>query len=360
MDVGWDGATQTVTLVSSDEKKPASAAAVALEIGNTEITAQLRPDFTIIINGAKQTFTDANNVTVYPVLYNGTTYLPLRAVGNSLGMDVGWDGATQTVTLTKKTEKPAAYEGGTEILFNGLAWGSSPQKVSQSMYLPNPLKTDVTIPYFDSAVYMHSVLKEAEVIRGGGCTYGKSDVDVAGYKADAKLYFAYNADFAGSQAKVSESTLYMATYDIALDNVPLSKDETINSEDLFKNNQKAIQAYDALKAKLTEIYGAGKENNFENKDNAGFKSYKGETTEYIYTTTWTGANNTAVVIVLTSALDKNTLDEYKVQPSGARFVEASVIIAYGKTDSAAMLDNLKEAIASRETKPETPDNSGEL
>ena len=100
MDVGWDGATQTVTLVSSDKKKSTSAAAFDSAISNTQITAQLRPDFTIIINGVIQEFSDVNGNVVYPVLYNGTTYLPLRAVGNSLGLHVDWDGATQTVVLS--------------------------------------------------------------------------------------------------------------------------------------------------------------------------------------------------------------------------------------------------------------------
>lgn len=65
-----------------------------------EIKAQIRPDFTIIIDGEKTTFADVNGNTVYPVLYNGTTYLPLRAIGGLMGKEVGWDGANSTVTLS--------------------------------------------------------------------------------------------------------------------------------------------------------------------------------------------------------------------------------------------------------------------
>ena len=34
-----------------------------------------------------------------PFIYNGTTYLPVRAVGEALGKQVGWDGKTKTVYI---------------------------------------------------------------------------------------------------------------------------------------------------------------------------------------------------------------------------------------------------------------------
>lgn len=47
-----------------------------------------------------------------PFTYEGTTYLPIRAVAEAVGMNVGWDGPTKTVTLTSgdnsaKPEAPA-------------------------------------------------------------------------------------------------------------------------------------------------------------------------------------------------------------------------------------------------------------
>lgn len=35
-----------------------------------------------------------------PITYNGSTYLPLRAVGEALGAQITWDGATQTIGIT--------------------------------------------------------------------------------------------------------------------------------------------------------------------------------------------------------------------------------------------------------------------
>ena len=66
-----------------------------------EISAYLNYDITIKYNGEVQNLTDAGGNRVYPISYNGTTYLPVRAVSNMLGIGVDWDGATQTVLLGK-------------------------------------------------------------------------------------------------------------------------------------------------------------------------------------------------------------------------------------------------------------------
>ncbi|MGB9666496.1 MAG: stalk domain-containing protein [Candidatus Cryosericum sp.] len=42
---------------------------------------------------------DASNAKVVPIIKSGRTYLPFRFVGESLGCDVSWDGASRVVTL---------------------------------------------------------------------------------------------------------------------------------------------------------------------------------------------------------------------------------------------------------------------
>ena len=77
------------------------AVGAAAANGLQEIKAYLDQDITVKYDGQAQAFTDANGKTVYPISYNGTTYLPVRAVSGLLGIDVDWDQATRTVLLGK-------------------------------------------------------------------------------------------------------------------------------------------------------------------------------------------------------------------------------------------------------------------
>lgn len=53
----------------------------------------------LVVDGVEVTPQDANGTTVEPFIYNGTTYLPVRAVGEAIGKQVTWHGGSQTVYL---------------------------------------------------------------------------------------------------------------------------------------------------------------------------------------------------------------------------------------------------------------------
>ncbi len=72
----WDGASQTVTLMKGDK-------IVQIKVGSTQL----------LVNGA------AITMDVAPVNVNGRVCLPIRFVAQAFGATVGWDGATQTVTI---------------------------------------------------------------------------------------------------------------------------------------------------------------------------------------------------------------------------------------------------------------------
>lgn len=57
-------------------------------------------DIKITLNGTAITPKDANGNTVEPFIIDGTTYLPVRAVADALGIQVEWDGSTNTVKLS--------------------------------------------------------------------------------------------------------------------------------------------------------------------------------------------------------------------------------------------------------------------
>ncbi len=58
-------------------------------------------DIKITLNGQEISPTDANGAYVEPFTIDGTTYLPVRAIGNALGLSVNWDDETKTVVLGK-------------------------------------------------------------------------------------------------------------------------------------------------------------------------------------------------------------------------------------------------------------------
>ena len=51
----------------------------------------------LVIDGEEITPKDVNGNVVEPFIYNGTTYLPVRAIGEAFDKDVHWDGETATV-----------------------------------------------------------------------------------------------------------------------------------------------------------------------------------------------------------------------------------------------------------------------
>jgi|GEM_PF-6896925 len=55
--------------------------------------------------GATNLFVNGVEIEEPTLFYDGTNYLPLRAVAEALGMDVEWVGETQTAYLTDKVEE---------------------------------------------------------------------------------------------------------------------------------------------------------------------------------------------------------------------------------------------------------------
>lgn len=62
-------------------------------------TIEVFTGVTIYVDGVEMKPTDANGNPVETFVYNGTTYVPLRAVSQSLGENVQYDGATQSVYI---------------------------------------------------------------------------------------------------------------------------------------------------------------------------------------------------------------------------------------------------------------------
>ena len=88
--VGWDGATQTVTVEHN-------GTSIVLQIGNK----------TAVVNGVNTPLAEAPQLKG-----SGYTMIPLRFISETLGADVGYDGATQEITVSMTTGDSVAVSVG--------------------------------------------------------------------------------------------------------------------------------------------------------------------------------------------------------------------------------------------------------
>lgn len=76
------------------------------------IEVYVRPDITIKYNDNEMIFFDVKGTRVYPISYNGTTYLPIRAVSSLSDKPIEWDNASKSVYMGRTFTDPAGATKG--------------------------------------------------------------------------------------------------------------------------------------------------------------------------------------------------------------------------------------------------------
>ena len=71
----------------------------------TEMIEALYNNIKIYVDGVKIEPKDATGKVVEPFIYNGTTYLPVRAIGEAIGKEVCWEGSSHSVYIGKMPGK---------------------------------------------------------------------------------------------------------------------------------------------------------------------------------------------------------------------------------------------------------------
>lgn len=99
MDVRWDGPTHTVYITDPTEPSTTNSNTSSTTVTGKQTIDVDYLDIKLVVNGKEVTPKDVNGNVVEPFAYQGTTYLPVRAVGEALGKTVRWDGETKTVHL---------------------------------------------------------------------------------------------------------------------------------------------------------------------------------------------------------------------------------------------------------------------
>lgn len=102
--IKWDGETKSIYLgegevdynaILKTDKEPST------ELIKTDVLRN--EDIKIYYNGDVQNFKDVNGKKVYPLSYNGTTYLPIRAVSELFDLMIEWENETKTIFISEKS-----------------------------------------------------------------------------------------------------------------------------------------------------------------------------------------------------------------------------------------------------------------
>jgi endoglucanase len=101
--VAWVSDTRTIAITDTPVTAPPVKTAVPPA---AKTLTGVRPDQSIKItyNGAAKQLADVNGSPVYPILYNGTNYAPLRGALGLFGITPEYDGATKTISFTQTAE----------------------------------------------------------------------------------------------------------------------------------------------------------------------------------------------------------------------------------------------------------------
>jgi len=131
------------------KKLVASIAGVSLLVGVStgvyaganlqEIKAYLNGDLKVRVNGTVAQLNDEQGKAILPITYEGSTYLPVRAVANALNVAVDYDAANQEVILGEKVN-------GTPL---------NAEKFNDYMYTKDPAQTTYNNKNYKEGFYYH-------------------------------------------------------------------------------------------------------------------------------------------------------------------------------------------------------------
>ena len=159
-------------------------------------------DIKISLNGKMIEPKDANGNKIEPFIIEGTTYLPVRAVGDALGLNVEWEATSKTVLLTDSsksvstTGKVVYEKGGIKITYVGIKQEDS--FIDFKFLIENNASNGITVQTRDESIngYMMSGIMSEDVQPGkkanGALTYYNSMLEENGIDNIDELEFSFH------------------------------------------------------------------------------------------------------------------------------------------------------------------------
>lgn len=100
--IDWDQRTRTVLVKNIDKTMTALRPAVKA-VAPKDITKPYSDTgITIMFDGKVVNMTNVKKEAVYAVSKNGTTYIPVRFIGEMFNSTIGWNEASKTITITSE------------------------------------------------------------------------------------------------------------------------------------------------------------------------------------------------------------------------------------------------------------------
>lgn len=105
--VDWDASTKTVSIGGGEWIPPQKVTPIGSKDKSLRTGKAYRDtDLKMVLYGRPFNPREQDGTLVSPILVNNRTYLPLRALCDAVGVDVQWDGATSTITMTRNGKGP--------------------------------------------------------------------------------------------------------------------------------------------------------------------------------------------------------------------------------------------------------------
>ncbi|QHI72042.1 stalk domain-containing protein [Aminipila terrae] len=113
--------------------------------------AYVRPEFAVQVKDKLQVFKDVKGQRVYPIVYNGNTYLPIRAISALMNEDIQWDNNSKTIYIGKTLMNPNKSKTKKNNENQGAAEGFDKENYIKPTWKSNQVmvevRPDITIMY---------------------------------------------------------------------------------------------------------------------------------------------------------------------------------------------------------------------